>query len=143
MRVQCKHSTDRHRRHKGQNLIELVMTLPLVLLMIFFLIECVRIAFTYQAVAIAARQGAQFAATYHASAMGLQQMKRTLSASGMTATTTTVTQVPNTHAYESSVTVKYAPLFTGSFPIMGAGSVKTSPGSFDVSFTAVPESGVY
>jgi hypothetical protein len=132
----------RRNAHRGQNLIELVLTLPFVLFMILFLIEMVRIAFTYQAVAIAARQGAQFAAVYHTSEAGLQQMKRTLSASGITASTTDVKQVPDMHAYQASVTVSYKPLFTGSIPLMQS-SAKISPGVFDIKFTSVPEVGVY
>jgi Flp pilus assembly protein TadG len=138
-----KKATGKRRRQAGQNLVELTMTLPFVLLLIFFLIEVVRVSFTYQSTSIAARQGAEFAAVYHSTAMGLQQMKRTLAASGMTASTTTVTQVANTHGYEASVTVKYAPLFTMSIPLMGGSNTNVSPGSFDIAFTAVPDSGLY
>lgn len=131
------------KRQSGQNLVELTVTLPFMLLLILFLIEVVRISFTYQATGIAARQGAQFAAAYHTTAMGLQQMKRTLSASGLTATTTSVTQVPNTHSYQASVTVTYAPLFTMSIPLVGGSSGKVTPGSFNISFTSLPDSGIY
>ena len=133
----------KRRRHAGQNLVELTVTLPFVLLLILFLIEIVRVSFTYQATSIAARQGAEFAAVYHTTAMGLQQMKRTLAASGLTPTTTTVTQVANTHGYEASVTVKYTPLFTVSIPLVGGTNTNVTPGSFDIAFKAVPDAGLY
>jgi|GEM_PF-2821930 len=138
-----KKAKDKRRRQAGQNLVELTVTLPFVLLLILFLIEVVRVSFTYQSTSIAARQGAEFAAVYHSTAMGLQQMKRTLAASGLTASTTTVTQVANTHGYEASVKVTYTPLFTMSIPLIGGPSTKVTPGTFDIAFTAVPDSGLY
>jgi Flp pilus assembly protein TadG len=130
------------RRAAGQNLVELMLTLPFMLLLLFLLIEAARMAFIYEGVGIAARQGAQAASAYHSVATGLMHVKQVLAATGLTAKTASIVQVPNQHAYEASVTVTYEPLLNLNIPIMGSNG-KISPGSVDISFTSVPDVAVY
>jgi Flp pilus assembly protein TadG len=133
----------KRRRHTGQNLVELVLTLPFVLILVFFIIEAGRVNFTFQGAKMAVMSGAHTAALYHNAAVGKQQLDNKLAATGLTATTASVVQLPNRHAYQATVTVHYAPFFGGvSIPTL-SGPVSILPSQFDITYNAVEDVAVY
>jgi Flp pilus assembly protein TadG len=135
----------RGRRHaqSGQNLVELALTLPFVLLLVFFLIEVGRIGFVFQSAKLAASEGAHAAALYHNVEVGQLQMNNKLTATGLTSGSASIRQVPNQHAYQASVTVAYTPFFADfGIPTL-SGNIKVFPGKFDIAYTAVEDVGLY
>lgn len=133
------------RRHapSGQNLVELALTLPFVLLLVFFLIEVGRIGFVFQSAKLAAAEGAHAAALYHNVQVGKLQMTNKLAATGLTNGTASIRQVPNQHAYQASVTVGYTPFFADFGMPTLSGKIKVFPGKFDIAYTAVEDIGLY
>ena len=130
-------------RHKGQNLVELALTLPYVLIMIFFVIEMGRAWMTFEGAKMAARDGAYTASIYHNTQAGKGQMDYKLAAAGLTAKTSQVKQMPGQHAYQAEVTVSYSPFFSGlSIPTI-SGPIQIFPAAFDVSYSAVTDVSVY
>ena len=131
------------RREAGQNLVELALTLPMVLVMIFFIIETGRAWMTYESAKTAAREGAYVASLYHNPKAGQDQMTYKLNAAGVTVKTATVTQVPGQHAYESDVTVTFQPFFGSvQIPTLG-GPISILPSSFDLGYKSVTDVAVY
>lgn len=130
-------------RQAGQNLVELALTLPMVLVMIFFIIELGRAWMTYESAKTAAREGSYVASIYHNTQAGQDQMNYKLSASGVTIKSATVSQVPGKHAYESDVTVTFQPIFGSmQIPTLG-GTISIIPSQFDLSYKAVTDVAVY
>jgi Flp pilus assembly protein TadG len=131
------------RREAGQNLVELVLTLPMVLVMIFFIVEFGRVWMTYQSAKTAAREGVYVASLYHSVKAGQDQMAYKLNVAGVTVKTATVTQVPGKHAYKSDVTVTFESLFGGvQIPTL-AGPISILPAQFDLGYKAVTDVAVY
>ncbi len=123
--------------------MELALTLPIMLLLVFFLIEVGRVGFVFQSAKLAASQGAHAAAMYHNVEVGQLQMSNKLTATGLTSGSASIRQVPNQHAYEASVRVSYTPFFADfSIPTI-SGPIKVFPGAFDIAYTAVEDIGVY
>jgi Flp pilus assembly protein TadG len=136
--------TQRNRAcQRGQNLVELVLTLPFVVLMMFFIIELGRAWMVYEGAKMAARDGAYTASIYHNVDAGETQLKNKLDAAGLTTKTYKVSQVRDKHAYEANVTVTFSPFFGGlSIPTL-SGSISILPSEFDISYTAVTDVAIY
>jgi len=135
--------TSARRRDRGQNLVELALTLPMVLIMIFCIVEFARVWMTYESAKTAAREGAYVASIYHNTKAGQDQMNYKLSAAGVTIKSATVSQVPGQHAYESDVTVTFEPLF-GSLQIPTlSGPISIIPAKFDLGYKSVTDVAVY
>lgn len=139
----CRNATPKKRRaHRGQNLVELVLTLPFVLLFIFFIIDVGRAWMTIEGAKMAGRDAAYTAAIYHSASVGQTQLNNKLSAVGMQGTGT-VRQIPNQHAYEANVNATFTPLFAQlSIPTL-TGPVRILPASFPVTYTAITDVSVY
>ena len=130
-------------RHRGQNLVELVLTLPFVVVMLFFIIELGRAWMVYEGAKMAARDGAYTASIYHNAKTGQTQLDNKLSAAGLTVKTATVSQVPNQHAYQADVTVTFSPFFGSlSIPTL-SGPISIIPSQFDVTYKAITDVSVY
>lgn len=120
-----------------------MLTLPFVLVLIFFIIEAGRVNFTLQGAKIAAMSGAHTASLYHNAATGKQELDSKLAATGLTAVTASVAQVPNQHAYQATVTVRYSPFFGGvSIPTL-SGRISILPSQFNITYNAVEDVAVY
>lgn len=133
----------RRARHRGQNLVELVLTLPFVIIMVFFIIELGRAWMVYEGAKMAARDGAYTASIYHSVSTGQTQLDNKLAAAGLTVKTSKISQVPNQHAYQADVTVSFAPFF-GSIAIPTlSGPITILPSQFDISYTAVTDVAIY
>src|SRR5688572_27485887 len=128
-------------RHDGQNLVELVLTLPFVLVLSLFLLEFGRLCFVFQVAGTAVRQAVQVAAAYHNESVGQQQLNKKISASGLTGTGT-VSQMPNLHAYQASAAIQYSPLFSGSIPTL-SGNITVVPKSINVTYTSAAQASIY
>lgn len=130
-------------KSRGQNLVELGLTLPFVLVMMFFIIEMGRAWFVYEGAKMAAMEGAHAASLYHNPQVGQQQLDSKLAAAGLDATSSSVQQVPNAHAYQASVTVRFTPFFGGlSIPTV-SGPISIIPSAFNISYSAVEDVSVY
>jgi hypothetical protein len=139
----CLKPQPKRRHSQGQNLVELAITLPFVVLMLFFIIELGRLWFTYEGTKVAAMEGAHAAAIYHSTQVGKTQMDNKIAAAGLKAKTTIVNQVTNQHAYEATVTVNYAPFFGGvSIPTL-SGKIPIIPDQFDITYNAVEDMAIY
>jgi len=131
------------RRHAGQNLVELVLTLPMIFVLIFFIVDLSRAWMTYESAKLAAREGAYVASIYHNPQVGQGQMVFKLNAAGLTAKNAKVTQVPNQHAYQADVTVTYQSVFGDlQIPVPG-GSISLIPAEFDVGYKAITDVSIY
>jgi Flp pilus assembly protein TadG len=131
-------------KSRGQNLVELALTLPFVLVMLFFIIDMGRAWFVYEGAKVAAMEGAHAASVYHNEAVGNQQLTNKLAAAGLTCKTNcTVTQIPNQHAYQANVTVTFTPFFAGVKIPTVSGSIPLLPGAFDINYKAVEDVAVY
>jgi Flp pilus assembly protein TadG len=138
-----RHARSPRKKSRGQNLVELGLTLPFVILLLFFIIELGRAFFVYNAAKMAANEGAHAATVYQNPSVGRTQLTRKVSAAGLTATTATVSQIPNQHAYRADVTVPFKPFFGGiSIPTV-SGSIPIIPKQFDIQYTAIENVAVY
>lgn len=128
--------------HRGQNLVELVLTLPFVLILIFFIIDVSRAWMAYESAKMAARDAAYTASIYHNASVGQTQLNNRLAATGLKGKGT-VTQVPNQHAYQVSVDATFTPLFAQlTIPTL-SGPIKILPASFPVTYSAITDVSVY
>jgi len=74
---------------------------------------------------------------------GQQQLDSKLAAAGLSVSSSSVQQVPNAHAYQASVTVRFTPFFGGlSIPTV-SGPISIIPNAFDISYSAVEDVSVY
>lgn len=133
----------KHRAAAGQNLVEMALTLPFVLIMIFFTLEVGRIWFAYQHLKMAAIEGAHAAAIFQNKTLGQMQLDYKLTASGLQIKTKKVEQVPNQHAYTAAVTATYTPSFGGLTIPSVSGPLTIFPAAFDISYTAVEDFAIY
>ncbi|MEB3287326.1 MAG: TadE family protein [Vampirovibrionales bacterium] len=125
----------------GQNLVEFMLSLPFILIIFLFVVEAGRAWFFYEAVKMAANEGAQTAAVYQSPSIGRTAVIRKLQIAGIPPTgTPQVTQVPNQHAYQVSVTANFVPLFGAAhFPLAGNDLFT----GFPISYTALKQYAVY
>lgn len=127
----------------GQNLVELALTLPFILLMILFIVEMGRVWFAYEGAKMAATEGAHAASVYHNPEVGKNLLDKKLAAAGLKVNQATVEQIPNKHAYRASVSIRFTPLFGElAMPTMG-GKVTFIPAGFNISYSAVDDVAVY
>jgi Flp pilus assembly protein TadG len=123
--------------------VELVLTLPLLVLMMFFIIEIGRAWMTYDSAKMAARDGAYTASIYHNATVGETQMTNKLNAAGLDVKTLNVQQINNRHAYKANVTVTFTPFFGGlSIPTI-SGPMTILPKSFDLSYSSITDVAIY
>lgn len=135
-KLKCKHVS-------GQNLLELAFTFPMVIVLMFFIVEVGRVWFAYEGAKMAANEGAHAASMYHNPHVGKALLDKKLAATGLKVGSAQVNQIPNQHAYQASVTVQFKPLFGGlSIPSLG-GNLTILPSSFNISYSAVDESALY
>ncbi len=133
----------RRRAGRGQNLVELALTLPFVIIMIFMIIELGRAWFVYEGAKMAATEGAYTASIYHNASVGQDQQDNKLAAAGLDVKASRVTQVQNQHAYQANVTVTFTPFF-GSLAIPTLnGPMRLLPAAFDISYSAVQSVSIY
>lgn len=131
------------RSHRGQNLVELVLTLPIVVVMLFFIIEMGRVWMTYESAKMAVRDAVYAAATHHNAITGQIELNSRLAGAGLTVRKAAVTQLPNQHAYKGDVTVLYYPFFGSmSIPTL-SGPMTLIPNQFEVNYSAVTDIAVY
>lgn len=142
-RASGRPSRNRRQAFRGQNLVELGLTLPFVLIFLFFIIELGRAWFVYEGAKMAATAGAHAAATYHNKDVGQNELDKKIAAAGLEKKTTKVDQIQNQHAYYADVTVTFKPFFGGvSIPTV-SGNIQLIPSQFDISYTAVEDVSVY
>lgn len=142
-RVKNKPAVARRKAFRGQNLVELGLTLPFVLIFLFFIIELGRAWFVYEGAKMAAMAGAHAAAVYHNKDVGQNELDKKIAAAGLDKKAATVDQIQNQHAYFADVTVTFTPFFGGvSIPTV-SGNIQLIPNEFDISYTAVEDVAVY
>ena len=128
----------------GQNLVELALTLPFIVLLIFFICELSRAWWTYNTAKMAANDAVHTAAMYQSAATGQTRLNTLLSNAGMNVQTATVTQMLGQHAYSVTVTVLYVPAAFAGFAIPTlTGPIKVVPDQFPINYTALQEASVY
>ena len=128
---------------RGQNLVELALTLPFVLLFIFFIVELGRVWFVYEGAKMAAMSGVHAASIYHSAGVGQKELDNKIAAAGLDKNTATVTQIPNQHAYRADVNVTFTPFFGGVQIPTVSGPISIIPAAFPISYSAVEDVSVY
>jgi hypothetical protein len=106
---------------RGQNLVETVLCLPMVIVVIFAVIEVARVWQAYMGAKLAALDGAVTASQYQSAGMGLFQIGRRLSKAGLEVGHMAVFEIPNLngsgagtdHPYQARVIVLFRPIFAG------------------------------
>jgi len=127
----------------GQNLVELALTLPFVLVMILFIVEMGRVWFAYEGAKMAATEGVHAATLYHNPVVGKDLLDKKLAAAGLEVKTATISQIPNKHAYQADVTIRFTPLFGElAMPTVG-GKISFIPAGFDIKYSAVDDVALY
>ncbi|MGE0200305.1 MAG: TadE family protein [Candidatus Melainabacteria bacterium] len=140
---QTRNNGIRRNTAAGQNLIELALTLPFVILILFFMVELSRAWFVFEAAKMAAVDGAQTAAMNHNPTAGLQQLDKRLADAHLTVKARTVTQVAGRHAYEAAVTVVFEPVFGGLTVQTLSGPMEIIPEAYDVTYTDIKTASVF
>ncbi len=109
----------RLKRERGQNLVELVLTLPFLILIIFGIVEMGRVWQTYQGAKMAAVDGAYTASVFQDEVLGETQIQSRLDQAGITYTAYDIVPIKNTSGnnvtvgYKASVTAEFRPVFGG------------------------------
>jgi hypothetical protein len=114
----------------GQNLVELVLTLPFTLILTFFIIDSGRAWMAYESAKMAVRDAAYTASIFQNPEVGQKQLDLRILASGLKGSGT-VSQVPNQHAYRASIEVEFTPLF-------GEMAIPTLSGPINLLPTTIP-----
>lgn len=129
------------KRLLGQNLVEFALTLPFILVFFFFIAEVGRAWFFYEAIKMAATDGAHTAAIYQNPTVGATAATRKLQIAGITpAAPPQVTQVKDQHVYQVTVTANFVPLFGAMrFALVGVNLFT----GFPIRYTALKEYSVY
>lgn len=128
---------------RGQNLVEMALTFPFILLMLFFMIELGRVWLTYEGAKIAATEAAHAASLYHNPTVGKNLLDKKLASASLNVRNATVAQIPNKHAYQANVTVRFTPFFGElAMPTM-SGKITFLPAKFDINYSAVDDVALY
>ena len=127
---------------RGQNLIELALTLPFIIILIFFISDLGRAWWTYNAAKMAVNDAVHTAAMKQNASAGQARITQLIGQANLTGSGT-VSQIPNQHAYQANITVQFIPVFAGmSIPTPG-GSIKIIPNAFPITYSQVSEASVY
>ena len=139
----------KRRCQRGQNLVELALTLPFLLLLIFTIVEVGRAWQTYQGAKMAAIDGAYTASVYHDEALGEDQMQARLNQARIPYNAYDIVPVENTAGstvvvgYKANVNVTYKPLFGGmSLPTL-VGAVTIIPSEFPIEYHEIYYNSIY
>jgi Flp pilus assembly protein TadG len=122
----------------GQNLVELVLILPIFLVMLFSIYEFGRYWQTTETVKLAALDGVAVAAQSQNIAQGNTRLITRLAQAGITPTGVTgVTATPDNAGYVATVNTNYTPLFAGlSIPTL-AGSISIIPAAVPINYKEI------
>jgi Flp pilus assembly protein TadG len=147
MNQEVAQSRMRHRvfRNKatGQNLVEMALTFPLLLIVIFAIMEIGRVWNTFEGARMAAMDGAYTAAVYRSEDLGRQQMEERLTRAGIPFTVVNVASTNSGQAYQADVTVQYRPLLGGISIASLSGPLTLIPAQFDINYNNVQSAVVY
>ncbi len=137
------------RRERGQNLVELALTLPFLIVVLFAIVEMGRAWQTYQGAKMAAIDGAYTASVFHDETLGENQIQARLEAANIPYDNFNIQPVQNqggnniTVGYKAQVRVRYVPLFGGmSVPTLGA-PIVLIPNEFPIEYNEVYYSSIY
>ncbi len=126
----------------GQNLVELVLTLPFMLVLIFFIIDSGRAWMAYESAKMAVRDAAYTASIFQNPEVGQQQLNFKIVASGLKGSGQ-VSQVPNQHAYRASITVQFTPLFGDLAIPTISGPIPLLPVTIPITYSNVTDVALY
>ncbi|MBX2859594.1 MAG: pilus assembly protein [Vampirovibrio sp.] len=144
----------RSHKSKGQNLVELTMVFPFLLIMILGTIELGRLWQTFEAAKMAATDGAYTATIFQGNtaakiAAGTNQIQTRANSANLDLTNSqiqTVNASPSSATpigFQASITVNYTPLMGGlSIPSM-SGPLTIIPNGFPISYQNVSYYSVY
>lgn len=128
---------------KGQNIIEMALVLPFLLIGILFVVEMGRAWQTYEGAKMAAEDGAYTAATFDSAVRGngvIQQRLNSANIAGNGAIRPIMGfgTVASRIGYKAQVTVNYQPLFGGvALTLPGVGAVPIIPANFPIQYDSV------
>ncbi len=123
------HSLLRRRRSRGQSMVEVTLTLPFMIILIFGMIEMNRVWQSWHGAKLAADDGCYTAAVNRDAIRGQDVMETRANSAQITFTAATVSARMNDAntlpiGYECTITVLHRPLFTGlSISLPGTGDV--------------------
>lgn len=128
---------------KGQNLVELLFTLPFFLLIVLYIIEFGRIWMTYEGAKIAAKTASHAAASFHSTTVGRTYLNEKVIVMGLDASNMSVQQVAGQHAYQTDITVTYQPFYSNlTIPTL-SGPVSLFPNALEMTYTDITDVALY
>lgn len=131
------------RAARGQNMMELVLTLGFMVVLILTTIEVGRVWMTYNATQSAALDGVVTASQHHNAANGEARIDARLNQANIPIVNRSVVAVNNDTGYQASITVNFQPMFGGmSIPTPG-GNIPIVPDAFPISFSTTQYTTVY
>ncbi len=139
----------RRKRAKGQNLVELLLTLPFLFLIIFGVIEMGRVWQTYQGAKMAAIDGAYTASVFQDEILGENQIQSRLDQAKIPYTAYDIVAITNTSGnnvtvgYKATVTAQFVPIFGGLQLPGGGAPVTIIPATFDIQYDEIYYPSIY
>jgi Flp pilus assembly protein TadG len=136
----------RKTRKSGQNLVELALTFPLLLVLILAVVEVGRAWNTYESARMAAMDGSYTAAIYQNTGLGEVQIKNRLDAANIpyNAGDIRVTQTnPNSGVYSASIIVQFRPIFSDLSINFMDQQFSLLPANIDISYQNVETNLIY
>ncbi|MDX2084447.1 MAG: TadE family protein [Candidatus Melainabacteria bacterium] len=118
----------------GQNIAELALTLPMVVVAIFATVEFGRAWQAYQAAKMAALDGAYTAAMYQNTGAGTLQISRRLLRANLIPLAFGVQAFDNDQAYQARVTTMFRPAFAGLNVNVFGNNIQIIPNAFPISY---------
>jgi Flp pilus assembly protein TadG len=130
-------------RIRGQNLAELALTFPILIVLILATVEFGRVWQAFQGAKLAAVDGAHTAAINQNVGAGQAQLTQRLASANLQGNGT-VTTPDNGRTYTASVNVTFTPLFPGvQIPVVGGTVLTIIPNSFPITYTSESTFAVY
>jgi Flp pilus assembly protein TadG len=94
----------RHRSEKGQDLVEYALILPILVLLLFGIMELAIVAFSYNTIGDAAREGARYGAIHPTDRAGINTAARRLTTGLDQAHLTVASSLPGGNIIQVTVT---------------------------------------
>lgn len=135
---------------KGQNLVELVLTFPLLIAMVFGVIEIGRVWQAYEGAKMAAMEGAYTASVYHNPTAGVVAVAQRLQSARLEldpssgASPIKVEPIDGGKSYQATVNVRFRPVFGGlQIPTFSGDKLTLIPNDIAISYREVRANAIY
>ncbi|MEM0952155.1 MAG: TadE/TadG family type IV pilus assembly protein [Cyanobacteria bacterium P01_H01_bin.74] len=133
----------RYKALQGQNLVELVFTLPFFLILVLYIIEFGHFWMTYEGAKTVIKSGVHAATLYHSDTIGENYARAQANRLSLNIQTLNVQQVNNTHTYQGSIELTYIPYFSSATIPTLNGGISLLPGNINLFYRNITDVAVY